>query len=539
MNRRSFVRKVIYLALIAVLLVPLSRLSQPATIVDPVRHNRPASPGGELAKLREQYKLSQGSLGQIDPVSQTMKLATFGLRPVAAALLWDRATKYQMKKDFTRMSAALEQLVHLQPNYVSVWVYQSDNLAFNVAHEWDDYRERYAWAIKGIEFLEQGIAYNENDPTLLSELGRMVSSKMGRSDEKVLFRPMFRDDDDFHRNQKYRQRDNWLFARECYLDAQRVVENLGATRIPKGPLVFYSQPVMATTNYAQALESDHELALDQASLDIGRRHLGVDGAHELAKRFAEIDHEYRDRIVSAWDEAISQWRQYGNREFIGTTGIAYRLNDLEATQEQVRKISQQLDAFQPGEMQALQNERLAKLTPEERRALETAPANRTEEQNKLVADVAPKVIVSYRDIAERVPVEHREEARKLADEAMRLDQKLIEIDNARHIFNYNYWTMRCDMERRDDTREARRLIHHASSRYRIDADLASRALFEDGFRRWRTIFDKYPKLLDDSHTTHAIVESIKLYQGVLKQRGEPFPDPFILRDVYEAETSGE
>jgi len=62
----SFQRKVIYLALIAALLVPLSLISRPATTA--VAGNS-GSAGGKLAQLREDYKLGQAQVGQIDPTA--------------------------------------------------------------------------------------------------------------------------------------------------------------------------------------------------------------------------------------------------------------------------------------------------------------------------------------------------------------------------------------------------------------------------------------------------------------------------------------
>ena len=62
-------------------------LSQPASI-DAEGHR---SPGGNLAKLRDEYHLSQATLGEIDPTSETIKLATLGMRGVAVQLLWNSA----------------------------------------------------------------------------------------------------------------------------------------------------------------------------------------------------------------------------------------------------------------------------------------------------------------------------------------------------------------------------------------------------------------------------------------------------------------
>ena len=59
MNQRgSFYRKIAYLIVIAVLLLPISRLGAPSTLQDE---------GGTLAQLREEYDLGQADLGENRP----------------------------------------------------------------------------------------------------------------------------------------------------------------------------------------------------------------------------------------------------------------------------------------------------------------------------------------------------------------------------------------------------------------------------------------------------------------------------------------
>ncbi len=101
--RSSFRRKIFYLIAIAVLLMPLFWLSQPATNAAKTMQG---SPGGKLAQLRDRYHLSQAELGQIDPTSVTIKLATLGMRGIAANILWEKADDYQMKKDWTHRTAS-------------------------------------------------------------------------------------------------------------------------------------------------------------------------------------------------------------------------------------------------------------------------------------------------------------------------------------------------------------------------------------------------------------------------------------------------
>jgi hypothetical protein len=108
-----------------------------------------------LAQLRTQYNLGQSDLGEIDPASEAMKLATMGLRPVAVITLWEKANEYKMKEDWDNLSATLNQIIKLQPNFITVWEFQSHNLAYNVSVEFDDYRQRYHWVKRGISFLDR------------------------------------------------------------------------------------------------------------------------------------------------------------------------------------------------------------------------------------------------------------------------------------------------------------------------------------------------------------------------------------------------
>ena len=151
-----------------------------------------------LAQLRNEYDLSQAQLGEIDPGSVTIKLATLGLRGVAANILWEKATDYKMKKDWTNFGATLNQITKVQPNFINVWINQSWNLSYNVSVEFDDYRERYRWVIKGFDFLKDGIKYNDRQPGLPWEMGRMISQKIGKADEVKQYRRLFKEDDDFN-----------------------------------------------------------------------------------------------------------------------------------------------------------------------------------------------------------------------------------------------------------------------------------------------------------------------------------------------------
>ena len=151
-ERTSFYRKIGYAVAIMVLLFPLAWLSMPATT---------STPGGELAQLRTQYQLGQANIGEIDPASETMKLATLGLRGVAVNALWEKANYYKKVEDWTNLTATLEQLAKLQPNFITFWKFQAWNLTYNVSVEFDDYHDRYYYVRRGIQFLQEGEQFGQ------------------------------------------------------------------------------------------------------------------------------------------------------------------------------------------------------------------------------------------------------------------------------------------------------------------------------------------------------------------------------------------
>ena len=175
----SFRRKIIYGVIIAGLLIPLYVISRPAMR----QADGELSKGGVLAQMRVENKIAQTNLGDIDPASETMKLATLGMKGIAANLLWERANRYKRDHDWDNLSATLNQITKLQPNFISVWQFQGWNLAYNVSVEFDDYRSRYHWVTRGIDFLREGTRYNPEEPVLFWELGWTFGHKVGKADE--------------------------------------------------------------------------------------------------------------------------------------------------------------------------------------------------------------------------------------------------------------------------------------------------------------------------------------------------------------------
>lgn len=490
MNRWSRIRKYgLYGGLIVLLLVPMAWLSQPATS---------RSAGGKLAMLRSDYKLSQANLGEIDPASATMRLASLGMSNIAANLLWERANHYKKTEDWTNFRATLDQIIKLQPNFVAVWRFQAWNLSYNVSAEFDDYKDRYHWVKEGIKYLYRGNEYNADSPRLQWDTGWFISHKIGRSDERQQFRRMFRHDEDlFGEEARSKDFDNWLEGKRWFELAHDTVRRINSYK-GMNPLIFQADPAMAQINHAANLNED-----------------GV----------------YGERAKQAWQQAHDDWYAYGRTILPTTFGFDIALNDQEAMEEKAKELRAKLDELAPGAREQLREEKLATLKPEERAALAIRYEERTPDQQLLAGPVEDKVQVTHLEVGQRAPENKRLEALNVADELARAEEYAQGVERYRSVVNFNYWRTRCEMERTDDALQAHELVH-AGKEKRAKADLVgAKADFAKGLEYWKKVIEKFPGLLDDRTTGEELAGVIESYREILEQNDERLPEDAFYQKV--------
>ena len=493
---RSFVRKVVYLVVMGALLMPLFWLSHPATRDLKEARGRP---GGKLAQLRDAYHLSQTDIGQIDPTSETLRLATLGMRGVAGGILWHKANQYQMKKDWTNLRAVLEQISKIQPHSVGVWRYQAWNLSYNVSVAFDDYREKYYWVIEGVKFLERGLQYNEHKPRLPWDMGWFISNKIGRADEARLYRRLFKADDQYHGSRPPELRDNWLVGKEWFkiaeskIDEQHPVEGMSDS-------IFYSDAPMCQFYYADNLEKDG--------------------------RFEEV-------AARAWKKAADEWSEYGEREVPTAFDTVVKLNRQEAEEEAAKQSAAALDALAPGLRDKIRDEKRAKLTPAERKALDTPAGKRTPDQTKLAMGAELQMMILNEEVARRVTGPKRAEALRLAEEASQHDQVVKYIRLERSKVNFDFWRLRARMEQTPEALGARKAIYEADQALRKADILKAREGYERGMQGWRKVLDRFPDLGENINIGEDLADAIKRYRRCLEQDDKQLPKPFILQDILD------
>ncbi len=538
----TFIRKIIYVAGIAILLIPLSLISRPAIRASTddsgkvVREDQ----GGKLSQLRDDYNLSQAKLMEIDPTSETMKLASVGLRGIAVNMLWMQAMEHRKKQNWDQLRSTLNALIKIQPNFIKVWEYQAHNLSYNISVEFDDYEYRYHWVKEGIKFLTEGLPYNYRNHRITDNLGFFSGMKIGRSDEKLQFRRLFRKDKDFRDEleldgergvepESYDTReyghDNWKLAYQWYDKSEDLVSTYGDQYL--SDMMLYRKRPMQLMNQARGLQE--EFATD-------------------------------DVIQEIWRDANAEWREFGEREIRTSSGLPVTFRGLADMEGRLNDYRKQLDELVPGrrdELMELVMQRVG-LSEAERAALEIPTDERTEEQAFMASNAETNIQKMSanvdQDIADSADPENLIEARKLELEIKRVMAQMQFSNSYAETVNYKYWDVRSDVESQDTTAEARRSMFMAKEmkqnsifddEYQFDPKTKEKkvikegaiSLFDTAFEKWNTVLVT-PKLGKIDVANSELVDDLMIasaeYYDMIRVTGRDWPIDFPFQDFIDA-----
>ena len=503
----SFKRKVSYITGIVLLLFPLFYLGQPST------SDADGGRGGKLAQLRAENYLAQSNLGEIDPVSSTMQLATFGLRPIEVIVLWEKATRFQKMEDYDNVTATVNQISKLQPNFVSIWKFQAHNLAYNISVDFDNYRHRYQWVRRGIDFLMEGTQYNSQDAKLVQEVGAYTGSKIGGSDEKRQFRRLFAEDDPFHqRMEDYGlemdsqlvagvdgKPDNWKVANRWYQKSEDVAK-FSDGGIRGDWLRFYERKPQALIYYAISLEDD-----------------------------GYLDTNAQQAFATAQAGLV----ELGTLDILSTfTRTTLRLNQGAEFQRKLDNMRGEMDKLGPGVRQAEKEKRFNELSKPQQEAMNLAPELRTEYHERMIQEANQALFVSEIDIANAMPDGVKDRALALAAEAEAMAIKADAVNYMRSMINYDYWLRRCEMEQLDLAINARKTTAAADELFIAARLQPAREEYEKAWAMWTNIFEKYPSMITKD-TGQNLMPSIANYVELLSQFDEEVPQGFALQELVD------
>lgn len=176
-QQQSVRRKVTYFVLIIVLF----------TLTLVVRRN--GTFGIEATANR--LEVREENLGQVDLTSELLRLGMTGSRGAVICYFWYDAQEKQKKHEWNDLDQRIHLLSKLQPHFITPWLFQSWNLAYNVSVEFDRVKDKYFYVARGIGLLAEGERQNRDNPEMRFFIGNYTQSKIGISDENNTMRSLF------------------------------------------------------------------------------------------------------------------------------------------------------------------------------------------------------------------------------------------------------------------------------------------------------------------------------------------------------------
>lgn len=506
-------RRLFYICAMVALVVPLYFLGNPS-----VRNGDGTIKvaGGALAQIRAEYDLGQGDLGEIDPASESMRLATLGLRGVAATILWQKAEFYKREQYWDRLSATLNQIAVLQPHFIEIWKFQSHNLSYNVSTQFDNYKHRYDWVKKGMNYLVRGSKINKKRTEMPFQLGWFFGNKFGVADEKIQFRDLYRNDTNFHEQIEEKTEldvttaegrgpdgkpDNWLTGRLWYERAYAMVDQ--GSRPAKSTMMFYREGPQWLMKYSEAIQKD--------------------GFLDDAARFA-------------WRSAGGDWRKFGERSIVTTWGDTIYLTEVELANEEYKTATDTFIEYCGDTYQNMADERDKALTDEERAAMDLPVEERSLDQMIASEQAMTKIALKPQDVARQLPSDKRVDGMQMAKNLNALRDKIQHIEIYRNQVNYAYWEQRCVAEQEEAALAARTNMFKADQL--VEDGLLDEALekYEFAFENWSVLFNEHPAMMIDD-AAEDVANAVERYRRLLDV--PLLPEDFALkkflqfREAYE------
>lgn len=144
---------------------------------------------GVEAQARD-LSIREQSRGEVDLVTSVVRIVTMGLRGVATCWTMNNAMEAQKKNQWDQLELHIRTLVKLQPHFITPWIFQSWNLAYNVSVEADRVNDRYFYIARGIELLAEGERRNRDNPDMRWSIGFFTQHKIAQSDDSNALRSL-------------------------------------------------------------------------------------------------------------------------------------------------------------------------------------------------------------------------------------------------------------------------------------------------------------------------------------------------------------
>ncbi len=198
LQRAAFNRKLMYFVAIFVLFT----ISMMWRGVIPVPLGTSSAKAAEPFRWVANHTIQQQSreldLWELDPeeteaevTGSALRLGLTGSKGFAVTILWQAAIEKQKRNDFAEFEVLVRAVTKLQPNFITPWIFQSWNIAYNVSVEMHGTGDMYFYIARGIELLAEGERRNKRSPDMRYQIAFYYQNKFGVSDQVETLRCLF------------------------------------------------------------------------------------------------------------------------------------------------------------------------------------------------------------------------------------------------------------------------------------------------------------------------------------------------------------
>jgi len=378
----------------------------------------------------------------------------------------------------------------------------------------------------------------DKDHRITDMLGFMTGNKYGKSDEKLSFRRLFKEDKKFHLAMSdmidpesydvdLYGPDSWLMAREWYKLSNKLAD-IGA-QMYKNDVMFYQLVPAQTRNRALSLQGEHKTD---------------------------------DVIQDVWIRASKQWEDYGSREVRNSYGLPFQLNAGKLKDEKINRLREDLDILVPGKRDELIDEIRSELTltVEQKIILDMPSDQRTELQQREADDMLAQLQKQDKRIdlriAEAAPDGNKLPANRIAKQIIDLATLEKSESNQGRNVNFIFWSNRNSAEAKALTVKARQLLYDAQQmrrrsiyddEYEIDYLTKEKSnvrkgaisLYQEAFATWSDVLKEHPEL-QKGPLSDDMAGEMQLYRQMLEASNTMWPDDFPLQWLIDLrESKGE
>ena len=139
----------------------------------------------------ERLEMREIDQGESELTGSAIRLVLTGSRGLAICSLWIAAQEKQKRHEWNELELLVKSITKLQPHFVTPWLFQSWNIAYNVSVESDRLNDMYFYISRGIELLAEGERVNRNNPDLRYWIGFTYQNKFGVSDKVDTLRCLY------------------------------------------------------------------------------------------------------------------------------------------------------------------------------------------------------------------------------------------------------------------------------------------------------------------------------------------------------------